>query len=175
MCSVSRCYENMRGTNLSLCKQEEAQGLWLMSRGTSEYGSACTCERVHTSKCMKHYTLLCFFPLTWQWDGALKFTCNKSWVLYVFVFTSLVMAKIKSKWNKSKIKTENIQKYTTKYCTLQMGNIYFQFCWLFVTSMWHHYPFCWCVEVRLWVPGSGPARSCKLHSIPYNTQPLQKS
>lgn len=166
MCSVS-CRENMRGTNLSLCKQQEAQGSWLMSRGTSEYGSACTCERVHTYKRMKHLHIT--FPPSYMGAGIERLNwlcCNKSWVLYVFVFTSLVMAKIKMK---RKLKSKQKTYKNTQHSILHLADgqyIFSVFVVLFVTSMWHHYLFCWCVEVVLWVPGSGPAPSCQLHSIP---------
>lgn len=122
-------------------------------------------------KCNKHYTSLCFFyPLTWQWDGAVKFTFyNDSWVLYVFVFTSLVMAKKKKNnnnnnkknVNETKIKKIKNGKHTKIHnIVLHLADgqyIFLSFVGLFVTSVWHDYPFCWCVEVRLWAPGSGPA------------------
>lgn len=164
MCSVS-CRENMRGTNLSLCKQQEAQGSWLTSRGTSEYESACTCERVHTYTCMKHYTLL-FFSLLHE-SGMERLNllcCNRSWVLYVFVFTSLVMAKIKR--NENKIKTEKHTKIHNIVLHLADGQYIFSVL-LFVCNVCVT-PLSILLVCGSWVVGAG-LRSSPLLSATFNT------
>jgi len=89
-----------------------------------------------------------------------------SFCIYILGYGPKKKKKIKIKNRKKEDHKKKTYK-NTQHCTLQTGNIYSQFCSFFVTSMWHHYLFCWCVEVALWVPGSGPAPP--LLSATFNT------
>lgn len=176
MCSVS-CRESMRGTNLSLCKQRRGTGFMINVTGHLNMDRhAHVRECTHTNvRSITHYSFF-FSPLTWQWGmERLKFLlcCDKSRVSYGFFFCFLYLHPwlwLKNKKCKMKMKIKTEKKHRKiRNIVLHLADgqyIFSVLLVLFVTSMWHHYPFCWCVEVRLWVPGSGPAPSCQLHSIP---------
>lgn len=67
-CSASCCHETAKGRLLSLCKQDEAQGVMINVKGHFDNGPACTCESVRTQKVVTSITHFLAF-LTMGWSG----------------------------------------------------------------------------------------------------------